>query len=175
MVDEQPLDMEEDKDGGSLPKNESALAQPTFHDKLKEALTDKNSIQKFTGGIQPRDPAEDAKEQFIELKRHSTMKKSRKDITDFTLLVNDTEIKGGGIDYLKQVHSARANNAVKNPYRKNSSNSQQSAGQASSESQSNSNNNSSQKLRLGGGRLKGSGASLSNVLPKTIGPIKLTL
>jgi len=71
------------------------------------------------------------------------------------------------------MHTAREKTSAK--LRKNSGNSQNSGGISSGVSSSgNSNNVSAEKFKAGG-KLQGSGASLSNVLPKTTGAIRLTL
>ena len=68
-------------------------------ERLKSSLKD-DTIPEFKGTIQKKSPSED--QQFIELKRHSTMQKNREELGEFTGLVHDEPIPFG-IEFMKQV------------------------------------------------------------------------
>ena len=90
------------------------------------------------------------------------------------MLINDAQPQGSGLDFLQVMHTAREKTSAK--MRKNSGTSGTSGAISSGVSSSGTSNNnlSAEKYRRGG-KLQGSGASLSNVLPKTTGAIRLTL
>ena len=53
MVDEEPHDLEEDKEGTSFPtSNPKNNAEKVFRDKLKASLADGPVVPEFKGGIQ---------------------------------------------------------------------------------------------------------------------------
>ena len=96
MVDEQPLYMEEDNSLTNKPSNQ-------LMERLKSSLTD-DTVPGFKGAIQKKSPSED--HQFIELRRNSTMQKTRDEMGEFTGLVHDEPIPFG-IEFMKQVQESR--------------------------------------------------------------------
>ena len=55
MVDEEPHDLEEDKEGASFPtSNPKNNAEKVFRDKLKASLADGPVVPEFKGGIQQK-------------------------------------------------------------------------------------------------------------------------
>ena len=52
MVDEEPFDMEEDKEGGTFPNNPKTKAEAVFVNTLKASLADGPVVPEFKGPIQ---------------------------------------------------------------------------------------------------------------------------
>ena len=103
---------------------------------------------------------------------------------DFQLQVlcaNQQNSPQDGLDYLPQLQSARAARVDKTHFkrRKDSNLSQQSGDPQSQEQVLSSSSNTSNNISAGkvksGGALKGSGASLNSLMPKTSGEIRMTL